>query len=74
MINSNISSCAFGLLPPTNYHCSGMRLNDAISEDSIDRTLVDVLDIVIQGNISQHQLELMSYKPTTGTANHEYVT
>ena len=72
IISFNLSSGALRQLPPANHHFSGRRRNDAISEVSIHGTLVDVLDVVIQSDISDHLLELVSYEPTAGTAKHEH--
>ena len=57
------------VLPPSNLHRSGGRRNEAVSKDEIQRTLADVLDIIIQGDVGEHQFQLVSYQPTARTAH-----
>ena len=51
------------MLPPANFHRGGGRRDEAVSKDEIQGTLADVLDIIVQGDIGEHQLQLMSYQP-----------
>lgn len=57
------------MLPTANHHCSSRRRDYAIPEDMVYRTLSHVLDIVVQGDVGEHQLKLIGYKPATGTVN-----
>lgn len=53
---------------PANPHGGSSRRNNAVSEDPIRGTLGDVLDVIVQSNIGEHQFEQMSHKPATRTA------
>ena len=57
------------VLPPANLHRSGGRRDEAVSKDKIRRTLIDVLDIIIQGDVGEHQFHLVSYQPAARAAH-----
>lgn len=61
--------CLSSMVPAANPHCSSERRDDTISEDLIHRTLSHVLDIIVQRDVGEHQLELVSHQPATGTAD-----
>ena len=57
------------VLPPANFHRSCRRRDEAVSKDEIQGTLAHGLDIIVQGDVGEHQLQLMSCQPAARAAH-----